>query len=579
MKLVFAAITALAAAACTGAITGEESQRGQEPNDQTVGSDGLIRDKDGNVLCDTKVKDCSAFTDGYDIGGASMGRLNRNQYGRTIKDLLGTTLSPQFTFPDDELVHGFDTIGATLRVSPEHMEQYLGASEVLIDELFARPATDPLRTRYLSCDPASGADCWRTSLTTFATKAWRRPVLATEIDRFVTLVTTEAADLAPDVALKSGMRAVLLSPYFMYRIELDPSVEDATPHALGAYEVATRLSYFLWGTMPDDALFAAAASQALLDEAGLIQELGRMLSDVTRAQALVDEFGAQWLNVYKVRGVAPDGVVYPSFDDPLREAMVSETQLLLDDVFKSEQPISGLLTAQYSFVNARLAQHYGLPNVTGDGFQRVELAGSVRRGILTHGSFLAGTSNPTRTSPVKRGKHVLERMLCSPPPDPPGDIDLNIDEGSGLENLSVRDRLAKHQEKGAGCAGCHVMMDAIGLGLENFDGIGSYRTSDEYGAINATGELPAADGSGNVSFDGAVQLADILAGDERLVTCLTEKMLTFGLGRGFKPEQHGMIDVIAAYARIKGGSFRTTLQTILTSDAFRQRRALLPSEL
>ncbi|HVJ14319.1 MAG TPA: DUF1592 domain-containing protein [Polyangiaceae bacterium] len=582
----FAVLAAGGAAACSTAAEGPAPGGGTAGStanpgpEVTVGEDGLIRDDKGNVLCNTKLKDCSAFTNGYDIRGASMGRLNRNQYSRTIKDLLGTALNPQFTFPDDELAFGFDNIGATLRVAPEHMEQYLKATEELIDELFAKPATDPYRAQYITCDPTAGADCWRTVLTNFATKAWRRPVVATEMDRFVTLVTTEALDLAPDVALKSGMRAVLLSPNFMYKVELDPNIDDVTVHDVSAYELATRLSYFIWGTMPDDALFAAAASNALLTEEGLVAELTRMLSDTVRSQTLVDEFGAQWLNVYKVRSVIPSATVFPTYNGMLRDAMVTETLMLINDFFTSEQPINGMLTASYGYINGPLAQHYGIMGVTGDAPQRVDFTGTTRRGVLTYGSFLTGTSNPTRTSPVKRGKHVLERFLCSPPPDPPGDIDLNIDEGSGLENLSVRDRLAEHQKKGAGCAGCHVVMDAIGLGLENFDGVGAYRTADEYGPINSTGNLPTPDNLGTIAFEGASQLADILATDERMVWCMTQKMLTYGLGRGFSPTSDpGLLEVVGAYARVNGGSFRAALRTILVSDVFRKRRALLPTEL
>ncbi len=579
---------ASAIAACTGGVSGGGTPGGTTtgggPNmpgpDVTVGEDGLIRDDKGNVLCDTKIKDCSAFTNGYDIRGASMGRLNRNQYGNTIKDLLGSTLTPHFTFPDDELAYGFDDIGATLRVSPEHMELYLAAAEDLIDELFARAPGDPWRDKYITCQPSAGADCWRTVLTNFATKAWRRPVQPTEMDRFVTLVTTEAVDLMPDVALKSGMQAILLSPNFMYKVELDPNINDVTPHDLNAYELATRLSYFLWGTMPDDTLFASAAANTLTTADGLTAELTRMLTDATRSQWLVNEFGAQWLNVYKVRSVTPDATTYPTFDDNLRNSMVTETLLLLGELFSAETPISNMLTSPASYLNGRLAQHYGIMGVTGDTFTRVDLTGSTRRGILTHGSFLTGTSNPTRTSPVKRGKVVLERMLCSPPPDPPGDIDLNIDQGSGLENLSVRQRLAEHQKKGAGCAGCHTVMDAIGLGLENYDGIGTYRTSDQYGPIDATGTLPSADGLTTIPFNGAIELSNILATDNRLVMCMTRNMLTFGLGRGMDiSKDAGLIDVVSTYARVNGGSFRAALRTVLSSDVFRKRRALLQTEL
>ncbi|HEX2880838.1 MAG TPA: DUF1592 domain-containing protein [Polyangiaceae bacterium] len=539
---------------------------------------GRVVDWQGTVICDPAVRgaECDVFAQlaTYDVNTPSFGRLNNRQYNNTVRDLFGTTATPADDFPNDELALGFDTIGATLRVQPEHVEKYLPASGTLVAELFARAATDPLRTRYLGCDFAA-ADCQQTSLKAFASKAWRRPALDEEISPYVTWIATQVTGgYTVEEAMQGAVRAVLMSPNFMYRIELDPNPADLTPHALGAYELASRLSYFLWSTMPDDALLASAAAGTLTTDAGLHSELQRVLGDTTRVLEVVDQFGLQWLNVYRVLGVAPDPNVYQSFSPALQQAMFEETRLVLTDFLAGTQPLKDLLTANFTFVDSTLAAHYGFPAPAGPGFSKVDTTGTTRMGILTHGSFLVGTSNPTRTSPVKRGRHVLERLLCSAPPDPPGDIDLNIDDGSGLENLPIREKLEQHQLKGAGCAACHVVMDAIGLGLENYDGIGTYRDQDEFGAIDASGELPSTtDPNVKVPFTGLTGLAPMLASDPRLMPCVVEKLLTFGMGRKFDSADANLKRALGITAEAYGGHFRSTLEAIVMSSVFRNRRA------
>jgi hypothetical protein len=522
------------------------------------------------VLCDPATgADCAPFINGYDIGAGSWGRLNRTFYNNTVRDLLGTQLTPATQFPADELALGFDTIGATLRVQPEHVERYLEATGALIDDLFARGAADPYYAAFVTCDPATGGECHTQILVNFATKAWRRPVDPSELAPYAGLVALEAT---PVDGIKAAMRGVLMSPNFMYRVERDPNPADPTPHPLGGYELASRLSYFLWGTMPDDTLFAAAGAGTLATAEGLEAELNRLLSDPARTRTLVDYFGSQWLNVFKVRGATPDLETYPSFDDPLREAMVTETQMVLWDFFASDTPLAGMLTTPTTWLNERLATHYGVPGVSGEAFQQVDASVGNRFGVLTHGSFLTGTSNPTNTSPVKRGKHVMERFLCTPPPPPPPDVDTNLEEGPGVENLSVRERLMQHQQKGAVCYSCHQVMDAIGLGLENYDGIGAYRTSDEYGAIDASASLPPPSGGDPVAFNGAAELSAILAQDPRLVTCAVDRLLTYSLGRDFTSARD-MKNVISTIARVNGGSVQDAIRAVVLSDTFRNRSA------
>lgn len=512
-----------------------------------------------------------------DIGFGTIARLNRVQYNNTVHDLLGTALNPADNFPADETSLGFDTIAGVLRVQPEHSEKYLDATATLIDEFLARPATDSWRMKYLTCDIATGGPtCHRQVLKNFATKAWRRPVQDAELTAYATLA---AAQATPQQGVAAAMRAVLMSANFLYRIETDPSPDDVKAHRLADYQLASRLSYFLWATMPDDQLFMAAESGALATDAGLRAQITRLLSNQVRARTLIDNFAAQWLGVNHMTTVTPDPMLFPLFTPAVRGAMIAESKEFMWEFLTNNRPITEMLGANFTYVNGPLAAMYGLPAVTGDTVQRVSTAGSKRAGgLLTQGSYLVGESNPTRTSPVKRGLYVLQRLLCSAPPPPPPTVVVNIDQGSGLENLSVRERLAKHQKNGASCAGCHVVMDAIGLGLENFDAVGRYRDSDQFGMIDASAELPAPTGTGTVKFNGAAELSQILASDPRVVPCVIEKLLSFGMGRSIEPEID-LRDQVAASAVTAGSSLRAAIETVVLAEVFRSRRAASQSEI
>jgi hypothetical protein len=509
-----------------------------------------------------------------DIGFGPAARLNQRQYNNTIKDLLGSPLTPADTFPPDEQTLGFDTIAGVLRVQPEHVEKYVAAAHSIVDEFLARPATDPYKAKYLTCDyKSAGAACQTTILKAFTAKAWRRPVQDAELAPYLTLA---AAQPTPEEGLNAAMVAVLSSTKFVYRLEGDPDANNTTPHRLTGHELATRLSYFLWSTMPDDALFAAADSGALTTDAGLDTQIGRMLGVSARARALVDTFGAQWLEVNRMQSVTPDGTLFAAFTPAIRQAMMDETKEFVWDFLSSDRPVSQMLTADFTYVNATLAQLYGLPAPTGTGTQKVMTTGTKRGGLLTQGSYLAGTSNPTRTSPVKRGLYVLDRLLCSAPPPPPATVNLNIDQGSGLENLPLRARLAEHQKQGSSCAACHVTMDAIGLGMENYDAIGRYRTNDEYGPIDPAGVLPGPNGTKR-PFAGVTEMAQALSMEARLVPCLIQKLLTFGVGREFGTKQGPLRDSVAANAGT--GTLRAAIAAVIKSDVFRSRRAATLAEV
>ncbi|HEY0712988.1 MAG TPA: DUF1592 domain-containing protein, partial [Polyangia bacterium] len=578
------------AGACTGAVSdgrgngtpsepGTSSGNGSQPNNNGSntgsgnGGNGQAGGNNGGAGSNGGTGNNVAA----DIGFSPAGRLNRTQYNNTVRDLLGTSLTPADAFPADENTLGFDTISGALRVQPEHLEKYLAATTSLIDEFFTRPASDPIRARYLTCDIATGgAACHLKVLKAFATKAWRRPVEDAELAPYATLV---AAQPTPQEGVAAGLRAVLMSTKFLYRLELDSNPEDPKPRRLNGYELASRLSYFLWGTMPDDELFANAASGMLTTDAGLQAQVKRMLGDKARSRALVESFGTQWLSISHMQQVTPDATMFPMFNNTIRAAMINESKEFIADFIASDRPITELFGAPFTYVNGALAAFYGISGVQGEAAQRVATTGTKRNGgLLTLGSYLVGESNPTRTSPVKRGLFILDRLLCSPLPPPPPGTDVNIDQGSGLENLSVRQRLEMHQAKGGTCAACHRLIDGIGIGLENFDAVGRYRDRDEFGPIDANAELPAPSGAGMVKFNGADELAKVLAMDPRTLPCVVDKVLTFGLGRSFETDTK-LRDEIAGAVKNKGGSLRAAIETVIAADVFRSRRAASMAEV
>jgi hypothetical protein len=516
----------------------------------------------------------SAAPQARDVGIVPAGRLNRTQYNNTVRDLLGSSLEPADGFPADELVLGFDVIAGVLRVQPEHIEDYLEAAEELVTELLARPATDPVRQRYVACDLATGAACIAQVVKSLATAAWRRPATDAELAPYLALA---AAQPTPDVGLSLALRAVLTSSKFLFRWELDPNPEDATPHLVNGYEMATRLSYALTSSTPDAALLEAAASGALQTPEGVLAQTKRLLSAPNGLQPLLDNFVAQWLNVNQVNAVVPNTDQFPMFDPALRASLIGETKAVLGDFWTNDVPVSRLFDADFTYVDARLAQHYGIAGITGTGFQRIPTAGTTRGGILTLGSFLTSTSNPTRTSPVKRGFYVLDRLLCSAPPPPPGNVDLNIDTGSGFEKLSVRERAAKHLQKGGTCFACHQIMDPIGLGLENYDAIGAYRDADSFGPIDATGTLPT--DAGDVAFNGPRELAALLVADARTVPCVVTKLMTFTMGRELAAPQEPFKQSIVDATAQGGGHLRAAIESVVVNELFRSRRAAAATEV
>ena len=503
---------------------------------------------------------------GTDPGRVTLHRLNRVEYNNTVRDLLGTTRMPADDFPIDDRGSGFDNIADVLTLSPLHIENYYAAATALVDEALA---TASQRSKLVTCDlVAQGAACARKVLEAFVPLAWRRPTVVSEIDALMAPVTLATTQMDPvEQGLKIALRSVLMSPHFVFRVETDPSPTSAAAHPLQQYEIASRLSYFLWSSMPDADLFAAAKAGTLGQTASLQGQVTRMLAS-PKAAALSDNFAGQWLYTRQISDAAPDPKLFPSFDDSLRTAMKLEMEAMFREVIANGMAADKLLTADFTFANDRLAKHYGLPAVGSTTPVKVSLAGTTRVGILSQGGFLTVTSHENRTSPVLRGKWVMNQLLCLSVPPPPPDVNVTLDPAKAGGTL--RQQMEQHRANPA-CVTCHKVMDPIGLGLENYDAIGIHRTLDNGLPIDATGELP--DGR---KFNGAQELATLVASDMNFGRCLAEQLYTYALGRA-PDTAAGHMDPAVLYAiaqsfRGSGYSFKELLTQIATSPTFLNRR-------
>jgi hypothetical protein len=501
---------------------------------------------------------------GTDPGRVTLHRLNRVEYNNTVRDLLGTALRPADEFPSDNRGYGFDNVADSLTLAPVQIELYETAAERLAQE-----ALGAARARVVPCDPAVDPACARTAVEGFARRAWRRPPTDEELARLMALVDLAKAEGdTVDVGLKLAIQAVLQSPKFVFRVELDPAPDALEPHALTSWELASRLSYFLWSSMPDDALLAAAEGDLNQPDA-ITGEVRRMLAD-PKARALIENLAGQWLYLRKLEEQTPSPTLFPSFDPALRRAMRAEAELTFQELLAGNIGLPELLTAPFAFVNDRLATHYGLPAPgSAETSVRVSLDGVPRRGLLTQGFFLTVTSHVDRTSPVLRGKWVLDQLLCTPPMDPPPNTPTLPREP--MPSASLRERLDAHRTNEV-CAACHRYMDPVGLAFENYDAIGVYRADDGGLAINPAGELP--DGR---SFQGPLELAEVLAADPRYIPCVIDKIYTYALGRPpdrvtAKHMDPGVLASIAERLAADGQRLPQMLEMIATSQTFRFRR-------
>ena len=429
------------------------------------------------------------------------------------------------------------------------------------------------RERIFTCrppagDPAAETRCARTIFSTLTRRAYRRPVTADDLGPLMPFYDAAHAAGGFEAGIRAGLERILIDPEFLFRIERDPEgVAPGSSYRLGGLELASRLSFFLWSSIPDDELLELAARGALHDPDVLERQVRRMLAD-RRARALVDNFAGQWLAIRNVQGLVPDPNLFPGFDENLREAFRRETELFVESQLRADRSVVELLTADYTFLNERLARHYGIPGVRGSRFRRVTLTDARRGGLLGHGSILAVTSYGNRTSPVLRAKWVLENLLGTPPPPPPADVPGLPDSGEHGEPQTVRERLAQHRRNPV-CASCHAPMDPLGFALENFDAVGEWRTHDAGLPVDASGVL--ADGT---RFDGPAELrAALAARREQFVETFTEKLLTYALGRGLEAYDRPVVRAIAREAAADGYRWSAIVLGIARSTPFQMRRS------
>ena len=447
------------------------------------------------------------------------------------------------------------------------------------------PGDTPSRRRVFICHPSGSAGggasgearqasrtaeeaCARQIVSTLARRAFRRPPSGEDLQPLLAFFETSRREGTFEGAIQKTLQRILASPKFVLRVEHEPvNASPGSVYRVSDLDLASRLSFFLWSSIPDDELIELASKGRLRDSAVLEQQVRRMLVD-RRSEALVHNFGGQWLQLRNLRNVVPDPNEFPDFDDQLREAFARETELLVASIIREDRSVLDLLTADYTFVNERLARHYGIPNVYGSHFRRVAVADEARRGLLGQGSILTVTSHATRTAPVLRGKWIMDALLGTPPPPPPPNANTDLPEIDGDKPLTMRERMEAHRANPV-CASCHKLMDPIGLAMEHFDAIGAWRQREGGAPIDAATEL--FDGT---KVDGVVALRQaLLKRPEVLVGTMTEKLLTYALGRGLQPYDMPAARAIVREAAGRGYRASSLILGIVRSMPFQMRMA------
>ena len=439
------------------------------------------------------------------------------------------------------------------------------------------PGDTPSRRAVFTCQPASDASsdeeaCAREILSSLARRAYRRPIEAADLRTLMDFYRAGRSDGSFDTGIQLALERLLISPDFLFRVEPDPTdIAPGTVYALSDLELASRLSFFLWSSIPDAELLEVAERGGLQDPAVLEQQTRRMLAD-SRSKSLVQNFAGQWLYLRNVRSVVPDAAAFPEFDENLRDAFRQETELFVESMIREDRSVLDLLSADYTFANERLAEHYGIPGVYGSHFRRVPLEGELaerRGGILGQGSVLTVTAYPNRTSPVLRGKWVLTNILGTPPPAPPADVPDLPDRGEDGQPATVRDRMIQHRANPV-CAACHAPMDPLGLALENYDAIGRWRSTGEANlAIDASGRLP--DGTEFYGPQGLRTL--LLERGEQFGGTVTEKLLAYAIGRGPEHYDRPTVREITRAAALENYSWSSIILGIVQSSPFQMRRS------
>ena len=511
--------------------------------------------------------------DPIEPGDAPIRRMTRAEYNNTVRDLLGDASKPASSFVPEEEALGFNNQATSLGVTQLLAEQMMNAAEAI-----SLKAASDLGALMPYCDAVTAGEdaCATMFIERFGKRAFRRPLTPAEAARFFELYSwgRTTYDFASGVGLV--IQAMLQSPHFLYRVELgmpDPIEADVVP--LGPYEIASRLSYLLWNSMPDDDLFAAADAGELATKEQVAAQARRMLEH-PRAREAVANFHSQWLKLTHIETVAKSTATYPLYHDGLRSLWRQETEAFLEHVvFDGEGDVATLLAAPYSMMNAELAAFYGVENPpTGEAFERVELDPNERAGILTQASLLAVNAKPNQSSPVHRGKFVREMLLCQLLPPPPNNVEIKPPEVK--PGVTTRERFKEHSANPE-CAACHVLMDPIGFGFEHYDGIGLWREEDQGLPVDASGHLFATrdiDGP----FNGAVELAKELASSAEVRQCVATQWFRFGYGRSEgKTDACAMQEIQGAFAA-SGNNIKELLVALTQTEAFLYRHKPDPTK-
>jgi hypothetical protein len=534
-----------ALAACVGAI----GDGGSGPEGSEILGDGAAQTQ---ALC-------KAISPGV----APLRRLTQSEYNNTVRDLLGDTSNPANAFPPDQKVGDFSNTAVALTVSPLLAQSYQGAAEQL-----AATAVGNLAA-LSSCDPtvAGETQCATQFIQTFGQRAFRRHISQDEQTALLALYQANRTGADYKNGIQAVIEATLQSAPFLYRPEFGVSGAAAGGVVpLTSYEMASRLSYFFWGSMPDAALFTAAAADQLRSPTQIATQAARLLAD-PKAQPAVSQFFGEWLGVASIANSPKDPKTYPEYTSDVRTAMQQETLAFVDWVmWKSDAKLATLLTAPVSFLNQSLAQFYGVSGVTGTTLQQVQLDATQRAGIVTQGAVMAILAKPDRSSPVLRGKFVRERLLCqtiSPPPQ-----NIVITPPAVMPGVSTRQLFSMHATVQP-CKGCHSLMDPVGFGFEHYDGIGRWRTVDQGQPIDASGSLTASDVNG--SFNGAVDLAHKLAQSQEVSDCMAVEWFRYAMGRGETTDDACTLQSLKQSFATNQGNIRDLLVAVTQTDAFRYR--------
>jgi hypothetical protein len=501
------------------------------------------------------------------VNGAAQAPSQELHFGLWVDGELAGTLDAQ-TGKRAELRAGISAGEHTISLSYVKPSRGGRINQMEIDgpyHVVSAPSEASQRKIYV-CGHLDGkhtAGCERKIVASLAQRAFRRPVSKQEVDRFAGFVATaQAHGDSFEEGLVVAIQAILVSPSFLFRIETG----GKKARTLSAPELASRLSYFLWSSIPDAELLKAGENGSLRKPAVLEAQVRRMLKD-EKSSRLAENFADQWLEIRRLESVKPDATKFPEFDDYLRFSMRRETELFFSGVMREDRSVLDFLDAKYSYLNQRLAAFYGVPGVSGPEFRKVDLTGQPRGGVLTQAGVLTVSSYANRTSPVLRGKWVMENLLNTPPPPPPPDVP-NLDEAAVGKDRSMRQQMEMHRTNPV-CAACHTMMDPLGFGLENFNAIGQWRTQDGAFPIDASGTLP-----GGRKFDGPAELETILrARPDAFTRCLAEKMMTYALGRGLTEGDKAEIQKIVARVAAGGYRFSTLVIEIVNSPEFEMRGA------